>query len=203
MVGWKKLQAQEGKARWRDRLLVRTDWIGKLGTLVAPLANWANAQSWFRGILHRIVGIHRDRQLVRFQEETFPHWLQRTRDDRRRGLYVGRRAEVGAGGVRVPVAPSNATGDGPPPAAKVVLFSTCLVDYHSVEVGQATVAVLEKNEVEVVRPEQQCCGMPLFDTGDIPRILREAHANVAALQRCVARGDDLVAALTSCSLLVK
>src|SRR5213594_943899 len=27
MVGWKKLQAQEGKARWRDRLLVRTDWV--------------------------------------------------------------------------------------------------------------------------------------------------------------------------------
>src|SRR3989442_11823105 len=69
MVGWKKLQAQEGKARWRDRLLVRTYWIGKLGTLLAPLANWANAQSWFRGILHRIVGIHRDRQLVRFREE--------------------------------------------------------------------------------------------------------------------------------------
>ncbi|MEK6605619.1 MAG: 4Fe-4S dicluster domain-containing protein, partial [Nitrospirota bacterium] len=53
MIGWKKLQAQEGKARWRDRLLVRTDWIGRLGTLLAPLANWANAQSWFRGILHR------------------------------------------------------------------------------------------------------------------------------------------------------
>src|SRR5436853_159662 len=83
-------------------------------TLLAPLANWATAQSWFRGILHRIVGIHRDRQLVRFQEETFPHWLQRTREDRRRGLYVGKQAEVGAGGESA----------GPPPAAKVVLFST-------------------------------------------------------------------------------
>jgi glycerol-3-phosphate dehydrogenase subunit C len=188
MVGWKKLQAQEGKARWRDRLLVRTDWIGKLGTLVAPLANWANAQTWFRGILHRIVGIHRDRQLVRFQEETFPHWLQRTREDRRRGLYVGRLAEVGAG---------------PPPAAKVVLFSTCLVDYHSMEVGQATVAVLEKNGVEVVRPEQQCCGMPLFDTGDISGILKKAQANVATLKPWVDRGYDIIAPVPSCSLMLK
>ena len=48
MIGWKKLQAQEGKSRWRDRLLVRTDWIGALGTVLAPLANWANAQAWFR-----------------------------------------------------------------------------------------------------------------------------------------------------------
>ena len=193
MVGWKKLQAQEGKARWRDRLLVRTDWIGKLGTLVAPLANWANAQSWFRGILHRIVGIHRNRQLVRFQEETFPHWLQRTREDRRRGLYVGKQAEVGAGGESA----------GLPPAAKVVLFSTCLVDYHSVEVGQATVAVLEKNGVEVVRPEQQCCGMPLFDTGDIPGILRKAQANVATLKPWVDRGYDIIAPVPSCSLMLK
>ena len=193
MVGWKKLQAQEGKARWRDRLLVRTDWIGKLGTLVAPLANWANAQSWFRGILHRIVGIHRDRQLVRFHEETFPHWLHRTREDRGRGLYVGKQAEVGAGGVSA----------GPPPAAKVVLFSTCLVDYHSVEVGRATVAVLEKNRVEVVRPEQQCCGMPLFDTGDIPGILKKAQANVATLKPWVDRGYDIIAPVPSCSLMLK
>src|SRR5205809_4011541 len=193
MVGWKKLQAQEGKARWRDRLLVRTDWIGKLGSLLAPLANWANAQSWFRGILHRIVGIHRDRQLVRFQEETFPRWLQRTRDDRRRGLYMGRQAEVGAGGASA----------GPPPAAKVVLFSTCLVDYHSVEVGQATVAVLEKNGVEVVRRGQQCCGMPLFDTGDIPGILRKAQANVATFKPWVDKEYDIIAPVPSCSLMLK
>src|SRR5207247_5233652 len=95
-----------------------------------------------------------------------------SRDVRRGRQYVGRQAEVGAGGASA----------GPPPAAKVVLFSTCLVDYHSVEVGQATVAVLEKNEVEVVRPEQQCCGMPLFDTGDISGIQRSATDNVATLK---------------------
>src|SRR5437870_12887199 len=121
MVGWKKLQAQEGKARWRDRLLVRTDWIGKLGTLVAPQANSANAQSWFRGILHRIVGIHRDRQLVRFHEEAFPHWSHRTRDDRRRGPSAVTRAAEGRGGVRVRGASPSATGDGPLQAASLSL----------------------------------------------------------------------------------
>jgi Fe-S oxidoreductase len=200
MIGWKKLQAQEGRASWRDRLLVRTDWIGRLGTLLAPLANWANAQSWFRGILHRIAGIHRDRQLVKFQEETFPHWFERTADDRNHKL---RQAEVGVGGARVPVAPSNATGGEPPPTMKVALFSTCLVDYHSGEVGRATVVVLEKNGVEVVRPEQQCCGMPHFDTGDIEAILKKAQANVVALKPWVDRGFDVIAPVPSCSLMLK
>ena len=204
MIGWKKLQAQEGKARWRDRLLVRTDWIGRLGTLLAPLANWANVQSWFRGLLHQTLGIHRDRQLVKFQEETFPHWFERTSDERRRQISMGSRAEVGTGGaLRVPVAPPNATGGGPPPALKVVLFSTCLVDYHSGEVGRATVVVLEKNGVEVVRPEQQCCGMPHFDTGDIETILTKAQANVAALKPWVDRGYDVIAPVPSCSLMLK
>lgn len=185
MVGWKKLQAQEGRARWRDRLLVRTDWIGRLGTLLAPLANWANVQSWFRAILHRVVGIHRDRQLVKFQEETFPHWFDRTRDDRQRNLQKRGQVEVGVGG------------------ARVALFSTCLVDYHSAEVGRATVAVLEKNGVEVIRPEQQCCGMPHFDTGDIEAILKKAQANVAALKPWVDRGYDVIAPVPSCSLMLK
>ncbi len=181
MVGWKKLQAQEGRARWRDRLLVRTDWIGRLGTLLAPLANWANAQSWFRAILHRTAGIHRDRQLVKFQEETFPHWFDRTQDVRR-------------------AACDQSKGASPD---KVVLFSTCLVDYHSAEVGRATVAVLEKNGVEVVRPEQQCCGMPHFDTRDIEAILKKAQANVAALKPWVDRGYDVIAPVPSCSLMLK
>lgn len=176
MVGWKKLQAQEGKARWRDRLLVRTDWIGRLGTLLAPLANWASTTSWVRGIMHRVAGIHRERQLVKFQEETFPHWFERTRDDRRHQISS---------------------------TSKVVLFSTCLVDYHSAEVGRATVAVLERNGVEVIRPEQQCCGMPFFDCGDIPAILHKAKANVAALQPWVEKGYEIIAPVPSCSLMLK
>jgi Fe-S oxidoreductase len=178
MVAWKKVLAQDRPVRWRDRLLVRTEWIGRLGTLVAPLTNRANSTRWVRGLMHRLLGIHQDRQLVRFQEETFPHWLERTRDDRRRG-------------------------HGPPSAAKVALFSTCLVDYYAAEVGKATVAVLEKNGVEVVRPEQQCCGMPFFDTGDISAIVKKAKANLSTLKPLVDQGYDVIAPVPSCSLMLK
>ncbi len=180
MIGWKKLIAQERPVRWRDRLLVRTDWIGRLGTRAAPLANWANATRWVRGLMHRLLGIHRDRQVVTFQAETFPRWLERRQAER------GRR---GAGGET--------------PAARAALFSSCLVDYHASEVGRATVAVLEKNGVEVVRPEQECCGMPFFDTGDIPSILKKARANLSALKPWVDKGYDVIVPVPSCSLMLK
>ena len=180
MIGWKKLMAQERPVRWRDRLLVRTDWIGRLGTRVAPLTNWANSTRWVRGLLHRLLGIHRDRQVVTFEAETFPRWLERRQVERRRR---------GAGGGT--------------PTARVALFSSCLVDYHTAEVGRATVEVLEKNGVEVVRPEQECCGMPFFDTGDIPSILKKARANLSALKPWVDKGYDVIVPVPSCSLMLK
>lgn len=78
-----------------------------------------------------------------------------------------------------------------------------MIDYHETEVGRATVEVLEKNDVEVVRPPQQCCGMPFFETGDTRSILTKAGANLAALLPWVERGYQVVVPSPSCSLMLK
>jgi glycerol-3-phosphate dehydrogenase subunit C len=180
MIGWKKLLAQERPVPWRDWLLVRTDWLGTVGTTFAPVINRMMRFQWLRALLHHVLGIHRDRRLLTFQRETFPRWLRRTRQ---------------APPVRPPASAE--------PSARVALFSTCLIDYHEGEIGKATWAVLEKNEVEVVRPEQECCGMPFFETGDIPSILKKARKNLAALKPWVERGYDVVVPSPSCSLMLK
>ena len=180
MIGWKKLLAQERPVPWRDRLLIRTDWVGQLGTALAPIMNAMLRTRWIRVLMDRLFAVHRDRELVKFQSETFPHWMARSQASRE---------------ARQP--------ESQPTVAKVALFSTCLVDYHEGEIGRATVQVLEKNHVAVVRPEQQCCGMPFFETGDIPSILRKARANLAALKPWVERGYDVVVPSPSCSLMIK
>jgi glycerol-3-phosphate dehydrogenase subunit C len=83
MIGWKKMLAQERPVNWRDWLLVRTDWVGKIGSRLAPLMNRMMATRWIRTIMHRLVGIHRDRWLVKFQSESFPRWLKRTQTESR------------------------------------------------------------------------------------------------------------------------
>ena len=181
MIGWKKLLAQERPVNWRDWLLVRTDWVGKIGSRFAPLMNRMMTTRWIRTIMHRLVGIHRDRWLVKFQSESFPRWLKRTQTE-------SRPRKIAAA---------------PPPIAQVALFSTCLVDYHEGEIGRATVQVLEKNTVELVRPEQRCCGMPFFETGDIASILKNARFNLKMLAPLVARGYDVVVPSPSCSLMLK
>jgi Fe-S oxidoreductase len=175
MIAWKKRLAAERGVRWRDRLLIMTDVIGRLGSATASLTNRLLGSRVVRRVLERVMGIHRDRQLLHFSQETFPRWF-------------GRRTK---------------TAIADPPVRKVALFASCLVNFQATDVGKATVQVLEKNGVQVVVPEQRCCGMPSFDIGDTQAIQQAARSNVASLYPLVAEGYDVVVPTASCSLMLK
>lgn len=175
MVVWKKRLAAERGVRWRDRLLVQTDVIGRLAGLAAGLTNSLLQNRMVRRIIEMVAGVHRDRHVLHFSGETFPRWFsRRTKPDS-------------------PAAP----------VCKVALFSSCLVNYQATDIGKATVQVLEKNGVHVVVPEQRCCGMPNFEIGDTDAIQQAARANVASLHPWVADGYDVVVPTASCSLMLK
>ncbi|MBM4122724.1 MAG: Fe-S oxidoreductase [Nitrospira sp.] len=175
MIAWKKQVVAEKGASWRDRLLIKTDLIGRLGSLVAPFVNWMMGIKWLRSLMELVMGVHRDRQVLRFQAETFPRWwAKRARPDK----------------------PPGANG-------KVALFASCLVNYQATDVGKATVQVLEKNGIEVVMPAQRCCGMPAFDLGDTDAMITAAKANMSALRPWLEAGYDVVAPAPSCSLMLK
>ena len=175
MIAWKKQIVAENGARWRDRLLVQTDLIGKLGGMVAPLANWMLQSRWVRRVMERVVGVHRDRQVLPFTAEALPLWWARRTHARKEGAFNG----------------------------KVVLFASCMVNHQLTDVGKAVVQVLEKNDVQVALPDQQCCGMPSFDLGDIDAMAKAATANLASLKPWLDRGYDVVVPVPSCSLMLK
>jgi glycerol-3-phosphate dehydrogenase subunit C len=175
MIAWKKHLAATRGVRWRDRLLLNTDLIGKMGSAFAPVINWILGLKVLRTLAQPLVGVHRDRQVLSFSAETFARWW-------------GRR---GGPGVSV-------SG-----ARKVALFGSCMVNYQATDVGKATVQVLEKNGIHVVVPEQRCCGMPSFDIGDTAAIQRAAAANTASFLPWVEQGYDVVVPVPSCSLMWK
>jgi Fe-S oxidoreductase len=175
MIAWKKQLAAENGVSWRDRLLTKTDLIGRLGSFMAPIANWALRTKLVRTAVERVAGIHRERHLLTFQAETLAQWWTR------RG-----RAKESPGG-----------------NGKVALFASCMVNYQATDVGKATLQVLEKNGIEVVMPEQRCCGMPSFDLGDTEAMIENAKANMAFLRPWLDAGYDVVAPVPSCSLMLK
>ncbi len=186
MLRAKAVAAKERGVTRQDRFLGRTEELGRWGSRGAPLVNAIMRVRPFRVLMEKVVGIHRDRNLPAYHRETFLEWF-RAYERRRRGARIGDRAP-------------HAQGD---PDGRVALFYTCYVNVHDPDVGRAAVRVLEHNGVDVVVPEQRCCGMPFLDGGDIESALAHARENVRTLIEWVRAGYDVVIPGPTCSYMVK
>ena len=71
-----KLKATKG-VTLRDRILARPTLAGRLGTPVAPLANWTLRNRLLRTAAEKAVGVHRDAAVPRFAGRTFQRWARR------------------------------------------------------------------------------------------------------------------------------
>jgi len=179
MLRYRAAQEKAGKAGWADRALAETDRNGQLARPVAPLANWATKldNKLTRPLMEKVAGIDRNAALPQFHARTF---ALRARSEN--------------------LAPNI---DAPAFGRKAVLYATCFVNYNNPDIGSAARAVLAKNGVatEVVYPE--CCGMPQFEQGELPRVAAKAKRVAAALLPYVERGYDIVALIPSCALMLK
>ena len=160
---------------FRERLLSSPDRLGRLSSPVAPVANFVNTLPVVRWAMERTVGISARKDLPRFAGETFTAWFRK----RPKPALEGE------------------------PAAKVVFYPTCSVEWNRPEIGKAAIQVLERNRVEVAVEYPRCCGMPHFDVGDVPAALEARGEVVAALLPWVDKGYTVVTPGPSCSLMIK
>ena len=172
------LRARSAKARHKgvtlqDRFLGNTELVGRLGSLTAPVSNWASTMPPQRVLMQAVVGIHKDRQLPAFRRETFSAWF-----DRRRPALSK-------------------------PRAAVALFATCSVEFNDPATGRAAVAVLERNGVDVSLPAQRCCGMPYLDGGAVKEAKSLIADNVKTLAEAVSQGREIVVPGPTCSYMLK
>jgi Fe-S oxidoreductase len=177
MLRARAAQARVQGVSRQDRLLGNTELVGRLGTLMAPLSNWAAEWRLHRAFLEAASGIHRDRRLPRFHRLTFSRWFRKHR-------------------ARVAPAPG-------PAADKVALFTTCTVEYNDPGVGRATVRVLERHGVDVSLPAQRCCGMPYLDGGAMDEARALIKDNVRTLATAVREGREIVVPGPTCSYMLK
>lgn len=157
------------------KVLANPDMAGKMASLTPKLANWANNTSFHRAILEKMLGIHKDKELPKFHGETFQKWWDKN------WIQYDRRPENG----------------------KVALFYTCFVNYNNPQLGQDAVKVLDRNKVSVVCPNQNCCGMPALEAGDIDFAKKQAQQNVDNLLPLVRRGMKVLAINPTCSYTIR
>ena len=180
MLRGKAIKAKSSGVKLQDKLLSRTDFLGRISTKVAPIVNWSMKSNPFRLLMEKTIGIHRDRNLPKYASKTFVSWYRNHKAKEVRDNKLDNRA-------------------GP----KVVFFHTCSVNYNDTDTGKAAIQVLEKNGVEVEVPEQKCCGMPFLDGGDIDNAKRNAEYNLSQLVDYVKTGYEVVTPGPSCSYMIK
>jgi len=86
---------------------------------------------------------------------------------------------------------------------KVAYFSGCFANYYYPQVGEATAKVFLKNGVEMVVPDQVCCGLPMIAKGNTRGAYKNMAYNTRVLHWLVSDGYALVTTCSSCSLFLK
>jgi glycerol-3-phosphate dehydrogenase subunit C len=158
----------------RNFLLGRSELLGRLGAPFAPLSNLPLKIPWLRKLVERFLGIDARARFPEFTRTTFRAWFNRS--------GIARRSI----GIR-----------------KVAYFHGCAANYYEPRVGRAAVEVLERNQVKVALPEQNCCGLPMQSNGDFEAARAYARNNIRKLARWVRDGYDIVGTSTSCTLAIK
>ncbi len=182
MLRAKAVKFRDGETRARDRLLTSTDRMGKLITtipLVDKTVNFANTRPALRKVTEKVLGVHADAALPSYHHNTL------------RKRVAGKVKAV------APVAAGSTTG-------KVALFATCYGNYNSPHLGDDLFAVFQHNGIHIeLVPQEQCCGMPKLELGDLETVAKLKEANIPVLARLVDQGYDIIAPVPSCVLMFK
>ncbi|MEX2114414.1 MAG: anaerobic glycerol-3-phosphate dehydrogenase subunit C, partial [Pirellulales bacterium] len=156
-----------------DWMMSRVDRLSRLGSLFAPLANWALTNRPARWLVEKTLGIDRRRKLPRFAPRNF------MRIAARRRLTRPTRRDI----------------------AKVLYFVDTYANYHDPQLAEALVAVLEHNAVAVyVHPGQLSSAMPMISLGAVNQARKLAEHNIALLAEAIRQGYHIVASEPSAAL---
>lgn len=68
--------AKHGRS-WKKRLMDEPELLAKIGSMTAPLSNWASGLSVCKWIMEAVVGVHRNARLPAFHHRTFKRGVSR------------------------------------------------------------------------------------------------------------------------------
>jgi Fe-S oxidoreductase len=145
--------------------------LNRVGSAVAPLANWMVRAPGVNRVTEWLTGIDHRRKLPEFHSESFPKWFRTHTPDE----YAGARG-------------------------RVVLLDDCLTSYCEPHLNRLAVKLLEGAGYHVELAGLWCCGRPQISKGLIDQGKALARRNVARLVEFVNRGLPILGIEPSCLL---
>tara|TARA_B110001454_G_scaffold128724_1_gene119953 strand:- start:978 stop:2351 length:1374 start_codon:yes stop_codon:yes gene_type:complete len=179
MLRYRTSQKKLNKLSAVPAQLAQTDRNGKIGVMLSSLVNWISniKNKFFRKILELVAGIDMRVKLPVYNSETFTNYFKKDKD------------------------PIN--NFAPSKDRKVVIYSTCFVNFNKKDTGVAALKVLRKNRVEVQEAYPGCCGMPFLEQADLPKVVEQAKKVSNDLLEWVNKGYQIITLTASCGLMLK
>ena len=158
--------------------LAQIDRNGKIGVLFSTVINWVTniKNIFFRKIMEILTHIDTRVRLPKYNSETFTNFFK----NNVKKIDLGRSSD-----------------------RKVVIYSTCFVNFNKKNTGVAALKVLKKNGVEVEHAYPGCCGMPFLEQADLPKVVKQAKEVSNELLKWIDKGYEVVTLTASCGLMLK
>ena len=178
MLRAKIVNYEQGDSKVRDNLITSTDMIGKVATapFINAMVNAATGNKPLRGLLDKVLGIHKDANLPEYVRPTLQTRLEKE-------LNAKPAAQL---------------------QRRVILFTTCYCNYNEPDVGDSLFRIFEHNDISIeLMGREHCCGMPKLELGDLKTVDQLMEKNIPELYARVQQGWSIVAAVPSCVLMFK
>jgi len=179
MLRYRTAQKKLNKLPAVPAQLAKIDRNGKIGVMLSSIFNWASniKNKLLRKILELVTGIDKRVKLPVYNSETFTNYFRKNKD------------------------PINI--EAPSKNRKVVIYSTCFVNFNKKNTGVAALKVLKKNGVEVQEAYPGCCGMPFLEQADLPKVVEQAKKVSMDLLEWIDKGYQIITLTASCGLMLK
>ena len=179
MLRYRPLQKKQNKLSLIPSQLAKIDRNAKVGVMFSWFINWlSNTKNKFlRKILELMVGIDKKVKLPSYNSETFTNYFKKNKSQPN-------------------IKSTNKE-------RKVVIYSTCFVNFNKKDTGIAALKVLKKNGVEVQEAYPGCCGMPFLEQADLQKVVEQAKKVSKDLLKWVDKGYRVITLTASCGLMLK
>jgi len=181
MLRAKAVKHEKGLNPSRDNLLSATDKLGMFAgiPIVTRVVNAVNHTRLAREVMEMTLGVDDHAWVPEYAEKKF-------------------RSGPKKGGIGLQVKNGQRT------PGKVVIFSTCYINYNEPGIGQDLIKVLEHNGIPWVLAEKEaCCGMPKLEAGDLKAVEALKNKNIPVLAKLARADYAILTPIPSCTLMFK
>ncbi len=166
------------KSNFLNNQVAKTDRNGKLGLMFSRLFNFflKKERKIFRKIFAFFTGIDVSVTLPRFNNLSFKNFFRKYKKKFEHKKSYNE---------------------------KVIIFSSCYINYNDSKIGESLVKVLEKNKVYMEEFYPGCCKMPQLEQGKVEEVKETAIQTAQMLKDKIENGFKIIAPVASCALMLK